>query len=61
VQTVLKRFDAYWGRTDFPTPVTEIIFRPIRVEATRVAALLSGEINFLQDVPVHMPLRFGPV
>ena len=31
--------------------VTEIIWLPITDDATRIAALLSGEIDFVQDVP----------
>lgn len=53
VKTVLRRFDNYWGRAEFPTPITEIVFTPIKSDATRVAALLSGEIDFLHDVPVQ--------
>jgi peptide/nickel transport system substrate-binding protein len=33
--------------------VTEIIYTPIQNAPTRVAALLSGEVNFLQDMPVQ--------
>jgi peptide/nickel transport system substrate-binding protein len=29
--------------------VTEIIYTPIKSEATRVAALLSGELDFVLD------------
>jgi peptide/nickel transport system substrate-binding protein len=53
VKTVLKRNDNYWGKTEWPTPITEIIFTPIKSDATRIAALLSGEIDFVHDVPVQ--------
>jgi len=33
--------------------VTEIVYTPIQNQATRVAALLSGEVDFIQDVPVQ--------
>src|SRR5690606_31194660 len=33
--------------------VTEIIYTPIADDATRVAALLSGEVDLVQDVPVQ--------
>jgi peptide/nickel transport system substrate-binding protein len=33
--------------------VTEIVYTPIQNAATRVAALLSGEVDFIQDVPVQ--------
>jgi peptide/nickel transport system substrate-binding protein len=53
VKTVLKRNDAYWGRGEFPLEISELILAPIKADATRVAALLSGEIDFVQDVPVQ--------
>jgi len=53
VKTVMARNDNYWGRDQFPMEVTEIVYTPIQNAATRVAALLSGEVNFLQDMPVQ--------
>lgn len=53
VKTVMTRNDAYWGIDQFPMDVTEIIYTPIQNAATRVAAMLSGEIDFLQDMPVQ--------
>jgi peptide/nickel transport system substrate-binding protein len=53
VKTVMTRNEAYWGRDQFPMEVSEIIYTPIQNAATRVAALLSGEVNFLQDMPVQ--------
>ena len=44
---VLVKSPTYWGT--LPTNVTEIIYTPIKSEATRVAALLSGEIDFVLD------------
>ena len=32
---------------------TELVYAPIRIAATRVAALLSGEVDFIQDVSVQ--------
>ncbi len=52
-KTVLKAYDGYWGKDEFPLDVSEIIFTPIQNAATRVAALLSGEVDFIQDVPVQ--------
>ncbi len=37
----------YWGKNE--TNVTEIVYTPIKSEATRVAALLSGEVDFILD------------
>lgn len=53
VKTVMTRNDNYWGIDQFPMEVTEIVYTPIQNAATRVAAMLSGEINFLQDMPVQ--------
>ncbi|MEM6304688.1 MAG: ABC transporter substrate-binding protein [Pseudomonadota bacterium] len=53
VRTVLTINENYWGKDEFPMEVTEIIYTPIQNAATRVAALLSGEVDFIQDVPVQ--------
>ena len=53
VRTVLTQNANYWGHGEFPMEVTEIIYTPIQNAATRVAALLSGEVDFIQDVPVQ--------
>lgn len=53
VKTVLSMNESYWGKDEFPMEVTEIIYTPIQNAATRVAALLSGEVDFIQDVPVQ--------
>lgn len=50
VRTVLRVFEDHWD--DAPA-VTEIIYTPIAEAATRVAALLSGEVDIVQDVPVQ--------
>jgi peptide/nickel transport system substrate-binding protein len=50
VRSVLTAFDGHWA--DKPA-VTEIIYLPIKEAATRVAALLSGEVDLVQDVPVQ--------
>ena len=53
VKTVMTAYDKYWGIGQFPLEVTEIVYTPIQNAATRVAAMLSGEIDFLQDMPVQ--------
>jgi peptide/nickel transport system substrate-binding protein len=50
VRTVLAVYEDHW---DEAPEVTEIIYTPITEAATRVAALLSGEVDFVQDVPVQ--------
>ncbi|MEL7258581.1 MAG: ABC transporter substrate-binding protein, partial [Pseudomonadota bacterium] len=53
VKTVLSANENYWGKDEFQLDVTEIVYTPIQNAATRVAALLSGEVDFIQDVPVQ--------
>jgi peptide/nickel transport system substrate-binding protein len=53
VKTVMKKNDAYWGKDGVPLEITELTIVPIKADATRVAALLSGEVDFVQDVPVQ--------
>lgn len=52
VKTVLKRFDGYWDK-NIKTNIDEVVFQPISQEATRVAALISGEMDLVQPVPVQ--------
>lgn len=52
-KTVLKINENYWGMGEFPMQVTEVIYTPIQNQATRIAALLSGQVDFIQDVPVQ--------
>lgn len=51
-RTVLKQFDRYWGKGSFPLEISELVYLPIKAPATRVVALLSGEVDFVQDVPI---------
>jgi peptide/nickel transport system substrate-binding protein len=44
---VLKRNPNWWGKLD--GNVTEIVYTPIKSEATRAAALLSGEVDLVLD------------
>jgi peptide/nickel transport system substrate-binding protein len=53
VKTVMKRNDSYWGIKEVPLQITELVYIPIKADATRLAALLSGEVDFVQDVPVQ--------
>ncbi|WIY53124.1 ABC transporter substrate-binding protein [Devosia sp. YIM 151766] len=50
VRTVLNAFEDHWDGTP---AVTEIIYLPITDAATRIAALLSGDVDIVQDVPVQ--------
>src|ERR1044072_8772931 len=48
-----ERNEAYWGRKEVPLEITELVLTTIKQDATRVAALLSGEVDVVQDVPVQ--------
>jgi len=50
-RTVLVRNLNYWGPTE--GNVDEVVFTPIGNDATRVAALLSGEIDVMEPVPLQ--------
>jgi len=50
VKMVLERFADYWDKKS-PGNVSEIILTPIKEDATRVAALLSGDVDFITPVP----------
>ncbi|MFO7750071.1 MAG: ABC transporter substrate-binding protein, partial [Desulfobacteraceae bacterium] len=50
VKTVFQRFNDYWD-TDSPGNVDTMILTPIKQDATRVAALLSGDVDFISPVP----------
>lgn len=52
VKTTLKRFDGYWNK-NMPSNVTDVVFQPITQESTRVAALISGEMDLVMPVPVQ--------
>ena len=41
----------WWGKLD--GNVTEVIYTPIKSDATRVAALLSGDVDLLTDLPTQ--------
>jgi peptide/nickel transport system substrate-binding protein len=51
VRTTFVRNGTYWGKID--GNVAEVIYTPIANDATRVAALLSGEIDVMEPVPVQ--------
>ena len=51
--TVMVKNEDYWGTSVFPHEVSEIRYTPISNAATRIAALLSGEVDIVTDVPVQ--------
>ncbi len=50
-KTVFKKNNKWWGNVEHN--ITEIQLLPIKNAATRVAALLSGEIDIVTDAPVQ--------
>ncbi len=51
VKTEFKANPAWWGKPEHN--LTEVTFQTIKSDATRVAALLSGEIDMMEPVPVQ--------
>lgn len=51
VRSVFVRNGNYWGKIE--GNVQEVVFTPIGSDATRVAALLSGEVDVMEPVPVQ--------
>lgn len=50
-RSTFVRNGAYWGKVE--GNVDEVIFTPIGNDATRVAAMLSGEIDVMEPVPLQ--------
>ena len=50
-KTVFEPNPAWWG--DVEHNLTEVIYTPIESDATRVAALLSGELDMIYPVPIQ--------
>jgi peptide/nickel transport system substrate-binding protein len=51
VKTVFKANPNWWRKAEHN--IKEIIFTPIGSDATRVAALLSGEVDIIEPVPIQ--------
>ncbi len=51
VRTVFVPFPGYWDKVE--SNVTEAVFTPIKNDATRVAALISGDIDMMEPVPLQ--------
>ena len=51
VRTSFVRNGNYWGK--FDGNVDEVIFTPIGNDSTRIAALLSGEVDVMDPIPVQ--------
>ena len=51
VKTVFKPNPNWWGKAEHN--LTEVVFQTINSDSTRVAALLSGDIDLMDPVPVQ--------
>jgi peptide/nickel transport system substrate-binding protein len=51
VKTVFKPNAGWWGKPEHN--LTEVVFTTIKSDATRIAALLSGEVDLVEPVPVQ--------
>jgi peptide/nickel transport system substrate-binding protein len=47
---VFDRNDAYWGAKE---PWQRVVFRPITSAGPRVAALLAGDVDLIENVPIQ--------
>ena len=59
---IMERFDDYYGGAAGiepvgPAKVDRIVFRVIPESASRVAALLAGEVDLINELPVHAMAR----
>jgi peptide/nickel transport system substrate-binding protein len=57
VRSVFVKNGTYWGQIE--GNVSEVVFTPIANDATRVAALLSGEVDVMEPVPVQDVARIN--
>ncbi|MCB2100139.1 MAG: ABC transporter substrate-binding protein, partial [Rhodobacterales bacterium] len=53
VKTVMVPNETWWDAANVVHNLTEAVFTPIGSDATRVAALLSGEVDLMYPVPVQ--------
>ena len=51
VRTVLTPFEAWWGEASHG--ITEAIYTPIQSDATMLAALIAGDVDFIAPVPIQ--------
>jgi peptide/nickel transport system substrate-binding protein len=55
IATVLRKNPKWWGLAEkrFEGNVDEIVYRPIKSDATRMAALVTGELDLVLDPPLQ--------
>jgi peptide/nickel transport system substrate-binding protein len=57
VKTTLQRSPNYWGKVE--GNVTDVVYTPIGNDSTRVAALISGEIDVMEPAPLQDVARIN--
>ena len=57
LKTVLEPYSGWWG--DATHNITRAEFSPIKNDATRIAALLSGEVDMINPVPIQDAKRLA--
>jgi peptide/nickel transport system substrate-binding protein len=50
-EIVFTHHKGWWGKLD--GNVTDVIYNPVKADATRVSALLAGDVDLVTDVPVQ--------
>lgn len=50
-EIVLEANENYWGG---PPNIKTLVFKPIPEDSTRMAALLSGDVDIIKNVPIHL-------
>jgi peptide/nickel transport system substrate-binding protein len=50
-EIVLTHHKGWWGKLD--GNATEVVYNPIKSDATRVSALLAGDVDLVTDLPVQ--------
>ncbi|MDR3769885.1 MAG: ABC transporter substrate-binding protein [Sutterella sp.] len=59
VRTEFEAFDGWWDQANRKGNVTRVVYTPIASAATRTAALLSGEVDFVLDPAVQDVARLS--
>jgi peptide/nickel transport system substrate-binding protein len=50
-QIVMTQYKEWWGKLD--GNATDVVYSPIKSDATRVSALLAGDVDLVTDLPVQ--------
>ena len=53
-QFVIRRNESYWGQ---PAKIDEVVYKSIQEDAARIAALESGQVDVISNIPPHEVAR----